>query len=365
MIGFLSNRRWLIGVGFLAFGLLAWWYGQNQVATGIFASAQQAIREGDLVRGRELLDDYLSRCPNDSSARLLAAQTARRSDLNSVFDRHLRVYQELGGDPELIALERILLGIQRGELGNFAGGVRFCRENPQHPEVPLVWEAMTRGYLAQSQFQKAAETASEWLKTDLSRLEQIQAYLWRAYCYQRWAANDLARSDLEAALKLKPDSLEALLALGSLLAQRDPQKAKAIYEAARRIDPIHFVPKLGIARCERILGRFDEAAPLFEALATEAPEQIDLLLERARLAMDLQKPKEAEPFVRTVIRLKPRSLEGHRLLLRILQASGKEEELSEARRELQSIEKELTAQLQEMIRSGAIPHGPQEFQESP
>jgi len=49
-----------------------------------------------------------------------------------------------------------------------------------------------------------------------------------------------ARDLLEAALAADPDNAEAHYRLANLLVRKDPARARAEYEASRRLDPVRY-----------------------------------------------------------------------------------------------------------------------------
>ena len=350
-----STRYWIlfailfVGAG----GAYFWW--PSASASQELLEARQAVTIRDFPRAITLLKSHLEKWPHDREGHLLLAQTARRADQYALFEPHLRTYQQQEGDAEIVAIERILIGIQRGEFTTFDGGFQFCEKHPNHAEVPLIWEAMTRGYLKVRQLRKAIEGATRWLATNPLPADGSEALLWRGTCWKNSAALDLARKDFQEAIEKNPRNLEAHFQLGEILTQREPDEAMKHFRQVLEVDPKRTDARLGLARCHRNLSELDQADAILEELSREeSPTLLPVLIERGKLAMDRKTFPEAESFLRKALLLNSQSLEGNRTLARSLQLQGKDSQAEEVRKKVTEIESELTKKLQAMIAEGSI-----------
>lgn len=218
------------------------------------ATARDAADRREFATALELLKEPLDHPRADPDALLLGARTARRAGRPELADRYLRRYVERGGDAETAAIERILGTIQRGELGTFAGGVRFCEKNPGHPEATFALEAMTQGYLKAGHLTGAMDTATRWLATDPSPADKAQALVWRGNCYRNLGNLDQALADARSALASAPDFIEAHALAADALTGSDPDAALRHYAVVLAADPGRVEARLGVARCRRNRG---------------------------------------------------------------------------------------------------------------
>jgi len=100
--------------------------------------------------------------PADADALLLAARAARRARAYEQAERCLEKYQQVRGLDEAGSFEQLLLSAERG-VDSVADRCRHHVEQ-DHPDTPLILEALTRGYLRQYQLPEARLCLDLWLQ---------------------------------------------------------------------------------------------------------------------------------------------------------------------------------------------------------
>lgn len=353
-----TRRQLLVGGAILALLTAAAVYTVRLPGGRAIAAARDAAARRDFPAALDLLKEPLDHPRADPDALLFGARTARRGGHPELADRYLRGYVQRGGDAETAAIERILGSIQRGELGTFAGGLRFCEKHPGHPETPFVLEAMTQGYLKAGHLTGAMDAATRWLATDPSPSDKAQALVWRGTCYKNLGNNDLALADARSALGLAPDSAEAHALAADVLTGSDPDAALRHYAAVLAADPDRADARLGVARCRRNRGEAPAARADLDRLLAAHPRHVPALIERARLAMDAKDYDAAARDLHEAVALESRSREAHATLARVYQLTGREKEAAEARAKVKGIEQELFKVIRDRVASGMIPAPP-------
>jgi tetratricopeptide (TPR) repeat protein len=97
---------------------------------------------------------------------------------------------------------------------------------------------------------------------------------------------DEARAAYARALELAPQEPLALLGLGRLTADSDPQKALALFDRAAAVDPGNPEPKLRAARALVAAGQKDPAAERLDALLRAHPLEAEAAALRASLDLE-------------------------------------------------------------------------------
>src|SRR5438552_259924 len=111
------NRRLALAGLFLGIAAAtAFWCVRRYRESDDVAAAREAIGRRDFTTAGARLDNHLKTHPNDLEARALAMQAARRRrDFDAAF-RHRLAFEDSGGSPDAVRLERRLLTIQQGDL---------------------------------------------------------------------------------------------------------------------------------------------------------------------------------------------------------------------------------------------------------
>jgi tetratricopeptide (TPR) repeat protein len=326
--------------------------GYPMYRTGLYAwgAHYRAAAESDLERRDFAAADlHFRQClqvwPDDLGLRLQAAQTARRhGDWDKAFEQ-LQVYEKKHGPAEPLALEYRLWAVQQGDLTLAPSLWALCQANPDPIPTRLILEALIQGslnsqtaayiqgmYIADRAWVEQTQQAVElWLKLSPGGADHVQGLVWRGRTYALADAVPKAIADLRKALELDANHLEARLHLGMLLAPNDPAAAARELAIVRGHDPTDDKVRLALASVRRRLGQLEEARDILDGLLASNPNDLSALLERGRVALDMQQPDVAEGHLRRALELAPGHPHVHLALSTCLQMAGKVEEAREHR----------------------------------
>jgi tetratricopeptide (TPR) repeat protein len=344
-----SRRRALLFAALVA-GLAVLLYvgGRDLWAEYHLQAARKALARHELDEARAHLDRCLRARPDGAGVHLLAARTARRTGAFDDAERHLRECGRLGGDPEAVELERILLRVQRGEVVSYGGYLLAC-VNRDHPDAGLILEALVKGYSATFRLAQAYYCLERWLEREP---DNVQALVWRGETAERLRSNGQALEDYQRAVELAPDHVAARLKLAQLLlTQNRTADAVGHFERLWERQPDHAAVRLGLARCRRAQGRPDEARELLEPLLAAEPPDPGALHLRGQVACDLSQFDDAEGWLRRAAAAAPYDRETLYSLQQCLAVVGKQAEARECQARLDKIQaaldrlKELTKQI--------------------
>jgi Tfp pilus assembly protein PilF len=349
-------------------------------------AAEQAMERRDFVEAETHIARCLDAQPNKSEVHFLAARIKRRAIFpilpggadgpgacltagsvryDGSYDdvlHHLASYAKLGGLTELLNLEQNLLRAQGGEgkliveSGNDLTTVEhvlqsWVRDN--HPDTPLILEALIKGYLQSYRLADALKCLNIWLKNQ----EDIQAHLWRAWILERLGDSADGLKDYQQALTLNPEHDKVRQRVGEILLRLSgPAEAVEHFELLRQRQVTNPALILGLAQCRKALGAPDEARQLIDDLLAKHPDYIPGLIERGKLALDKVQEDEAERFFRTAVQLAPHdALANYNLYLCLLRR-GKKEEARDLAAKRAQIEKDMN-RMDELSREVALkPH---------
>jgi tetratricopeptide (TPR) repeat protein len=292
-------------------------------------AAERALDRFAFDEARQHLDLYLRFRPSDDDARLLAARVARRRDAYDEAEAHLTVCLRHEGMTEAVALERLLLSAQQGDLGDMEGLLQ-ARTGPGNPEATLVLEALAKGYLNRGWDGEALECLNRLLERQPQHAPArlLRARIWEARAAGGEAEREAdALDDYEKAVALSPSFEARLGRAGALYRTGRPWEAVSEYERLRRERPSDPEVLLGLARCRYSLNETDEARRLLDGLLAQNPDHPNALLERGRMACHMGELAEAERLLtRAAALAPPYDCEALRLLGRCLKADHKDEE---------------------------------------
>jgi tetratricopeptide (TPR) repeat protein len=343
----------LLCLGLIGFGGAV--AGRHLWAESHYRAAQQALDQWDFPQAQAHLARCLEVWPSSAETHLLAARTARRATVYDEAERHLKEYQRLSGVAEVLDLERALLRAQRGDLARVEG-VLLSFVQQDHPDAVLILEALTRGYMKTYQLPRAYHCLKLWLKR---QPDEVQALLWRAEVLERQSSFQGAMADYRRVIELDPDRDEARLHFaGMLLQAHQPEDALEHFQYLHRRQPENSEVLLGLARCQHLLGRPDDARMLLDTVLNDLPSDAGALSERGRLALEMGQIVEAEDWLRKSLALAPYDRETTYSLYLCLQQRRKVQEAKQYLDKLDDIGATL-GHLRELTRRiGATPHDP-------
>jgi predicted Zn-dependent protease len=275
---------------------------------------------------------------DDPDVQLLAARAARRAGRYDEADRFLEHYQRARG-LEAVAFERLLLAAERSGDEVTMG---LCRRHLEqgHPDAPLLFEALTRGYLRQYRLREARGCLGRWLEAqpDNPQALCLQGQLYLDYEQVRSAAVDCYRR----AVEVDPDHEEARLGLAvALLESRKYAEAAEQLEEVRRRQPDNLRVRVGLAECRDMLGDPQGAERQVREVLDGHPDYPQALALLGRLQMEAGRFAEAEASLRRALAGNPADVRARHNLAQCLRHNGKEEEARAEGRKLQQREDDL------------------------
>ncbi len=343
------RRRALLVLALAALAGAGAWLWRDLRVRGEWRQAEAALERLDLAAAAGHLDRHLERRPDDAAGWFLAARTARRLGRYPEAEKYLTRCQQVGGVTEATRLEWDLLRVQQGEVGGTDTRLRLTIP-PDHPDAPLVLEALARGYLASGRLSEVVEACDLWASRQPGH---PWPWLWRGAVFERLNNYHQALADYRHALENAPEDREVRLALGGLLARgHEPAAAAEQYEHLLRRSPDDGEALLGLAGCRIEQGRPEDGVPLVErVLAADAPPARALFL-RGKAALDRREAAGAVGWLRRAVEAAPDDPEALHLLTLALRADGKHEEADRLTPRLESLRRDV-ARLNELVREAA------------
>ncbi|MCI0682082.1 MAG: tetratricopeptide repeat protein [Gemmataceae bacterium] len=256
--------------------------------------ADSALRTGDFAKAVPPLQELLALRPNHPETLLALGQVERRRGRFDAATGHYRAYLNAGGIAEAVALEKDLRTTQSGNLRH-EQRLRLYVAN-DHPETDLILEALAQGYLLNFHLNEAVAALDQLLTRQPGLLP---ARYWRGQALLRMRNFEEAAVAFRGVVERDPSHEEARVALADcLLVIAQPQEARTHYAwlaAKRGSDPsVH----AGLAKACFQLGELPEARRHAEAALALDAGRVDALLVRGQIEMQLERPGDAEPWLR-------------------------------------------------------------------
>lgn len=347
------RRRLRIVLAILLAGLLlggAWLGHDEWTARRAQAQAAEALGRRDLAAAADHLDRCVTCRPYDAGAWFLAGRTARRLGRFETAERCLRRCQELGGVTAATRLEWDLLRVQQGDLGDIHTRLRTTI-TPEHPDAPLVLEALARGYLVDGRLEDALRACGLWT---VREPDNPWPWLWRGGVYERLANFEQARDDYGHALERAPADRDVRLALGALLSRgRLPGPAAEHFAQVLQQSPDDAEALVGLAGCRIEQGRSEEALPLLERIPPGDPAELRALVLRGRAALEHRDAAGAEPWLNRAVAAAPDDPEALHQLTLALRAQGKHAAADRLAPRLEALRRDID-RLDRLIRAVAV-----------
>jgi tetratricopeptide (TPR) repeat protein len=295
-----------------------WWGAHHREA------AQAALERRDFRQAADHAEQALKVRPTDPALRLLAAQAARRQ---GDFDRalpHLHAAQGIPEVAEAVALEYRLWPVQNGDLTTAQSLFYRADEKPQAPAAPLILEALIEGSLKmlaglagmgftrtdlenQPEFAMGRQAIETWLQQRPGQVDQAQGHVWRGRVHASSNEHALAVADFRRAVELAPDAFQPRLQLAMTIGEEAPEETADHLAVLVRRYPENTQVRFLLALGRRGSGRLDEAQHLLDELLAANPTDLPVLVERGKLALDAEKPREAEEWLRRAEAIAPDS----------------------------------------------------------
>jgi tetratricopeptide (TPR) repeat protein len=297
----------------LAAKLRPWLTDTSSASSAYAAMARVQAAAGMVESARTSLADALKQIPSTPAAGVLAAdwldQTPPTDELT------LRQYIERNPDLRLVrmAYARFLLRANRWQ--DSEAQLKALTASPQ-ADIPEAWVIL--GAL-QLQLDRPAEAETSF-KTFLSRISsaqaeagseahsrgKTQAYLSLAHIAERAKRLDEARAWLDQ-VDTAEDALRIQTLRAALLAREGKlPEARTLIQSTPESQPGDALAKLKAeAQLLKEAGQTAEAYAVLNQASMQAPEDFDLVYERAMLAEKLGKTAEMERLLRSIIQAQP------------------------------------------------------------
>ena len=264
----------------------------------------------------------------------------------------MRAAEQHGASSEAVETERRLLRLQQGDLADASRLVQFCSAHPDGPDAALALEVLIEGNLQAFNLVGARWAIDQWLAHRPGPFDQAQGLVWkgRADAFAQDSAQ--ARADFVQAVELAPEHTQARIRLVEVLIREEPKLAPPHLEWLTRRRPGDPEVRLLTARLHRTLGQTEEAGRLLDALLDSSPDMVSALVERARVAMDLNRPQEAVRWLRDALSLAAGLREVNLALADCLRQSGQLDEAKRFQDAVQAIDARLNKALEDKARTG-------------
>jgi tetratricopeptide (TPR) repeat protein len=362
------KKTWLvIGLLSLAAGVGTYYLVRHLRYLAQYQAAEEALARRDFRQAAAHLRVCLDARPGDLSARLLAAQAARRQGDLAQAAEHLSAYEAANGPADELAEERRRLRAQEGDPAAAELLLASGSRDPPPPGADLALEAAIEGILAamEAAFERGmlytdARAAREvarlrdavalWQRRREAEPDQVQADVWRGRIHLLTNEPAAAAALLRQALVRAPDHFGARLSLAGALVNASPAEAADHLQALRRQAPGNGRVGYLLAAVRRSLGQHAEARRVLDEMLAGNPDDALALTERARVDLDAGRPAEAEPFFRRAEARAPNDPDLCLALSRCLYMLGRGAEAKEYQTKYEALEAERTRAREESLR---------------
>jgi predicted Zn-dependent protease len=267
-------------------------------------AAQDALRRYNFEEALAHLEKRFSRWPGRADVALLAARTARRAGAYQKAEHYLEIYKRSGAaDPNTATLEWSLLHCQTGDLLPTVEPYLASQLEKDPKDAALILEALARGLFLQMRYPDALDCVRRCLEREP---ENGQALLLQGLIFERLNRMGDALDSYRRLVELYPEHWDGqLLLAGGLLAGGEGEEAAGRFQMLWRQRPDDPAVLLGLATCHAEAGRRKEARELLDRLLAADPNRAPALMERGRLALEMENPAEAEPWLQKALAHNP------------------------------------------------------------
>jgi predicted Zn-dependent protease len=335
-----NPRRLLAGLALLCLaGWATYHTGRQLWALHHFRQAQEALRQRHFPSATVHLTHCLAVWPDRADVHLAAAQAARRHGDFDEAQRHLNWAQALDAPAEAVTLEWNLLRAQQGDLPEAVEGYLISCLRAGSADGVLVQEALAQAYLKTRQLFKARGCVEELLR---QCPDHAAAHVWHGEILERLHYPKLALEAYRRAIELAPEDVYGRLSLAELLLyQLQPKEAVGHFEFLHERLPDNRAVALGLARCQRRLGRFEDACRLLDGILADHPQEGLVLAERGLAAWELGNVTEAETYLRRATARRPYDRQTNYVLYQCLEQLGRKAEAETYRARADAIDADL------------------------
>jgi Tfp pilus assembly protein PilF len=341
-------RRLILAALLALIAAVAAWLGVALYAENQFTAARRALERYDFAAANEHLQTCVRLRPNEFRYRLLAAQAARRAGSYREAEDHLDRCRVLAAEEGNVGLlEGMLLRAQQGKLAAVEKDLWILVEE-DHPDKPLILEALGRGYLRSYRLPLADKCLKALLEAEPDHAE---AWLWRAGILELVGNPDGALRLYRKALELRPenDAYRKRLALFLLYLNNAPEALPHLEQlhARQPDDPDVLV---GLAQCRIAAGEAGAGRVLLRRALAVRPGHVQGLAEAAKLALLDGQPARARALARKALEAEPSDRAVNYLYYQCLLRCGKTEDARVQEAHFKILEKDLN-RLEHILRN--------------
>lgn len=333
------------------------WAGLHYYLDHHLREAEQASERYDFESAEQHLAACLRLRPRSARLHFEMARAARRAEHYERAAEHLRTCRQLQAKDAEIGLEGVLFQAQCGDIAEVE---KLLQHEVDHdnPDADLILEAMAKGYVQSYRLDAAMFCLNRLLK---HQPRNLIALLTRASMWKTAGNFAEAEADCRRAVEAQPQHRGAHLQYGELLLlTKQADKALPQFEYVRQLasgDEVETL--LGLARCHRQLGHMEAARQLLDEVLAQRPHEGFALIERGKIALEMEAPADAEKWLRQAVADYPFDSQANFLLSQALLKQGKEEEAHGYETERKRIEADLKALQDAFQRVTKSPRDPQ------
>jgi tetratricopeptide (TPR) repeat protein len=280
----------------------AWAFGALRAAHH-YRAGRQALERYRPREALEHLEVCLGAWPRDAATRLLAARAARQAGELDRAEKYLDEHEDLAPDKaDDTLLEWAMLRATLGDVDSVEEYLR-SRLGRDPDQGPLIFEALTEGYLRMYRLFEALACLGQWMSR---QPDNVRALYLHGRALHRIHAYKLAAEKYRRVLDLDPEQDDARLRLA------DCQLEEGMFaEAARNLEALRgrrpHDPEIlvRLAFSWNGAGRTGEARRLLDALLRDHPDYGPALRGRGEVALQEGRPDEAEPWLRRGLKVTP------------------------------------------------------------
>jgi tetratricopeptide (TPR) repeat protein len=273
-----------------------WWTWDHYAARSRWQAARDAAARRDWAEAEKHLNTYQRLRPDDPAGLLLSARISRRlghlrdakSALDAAEDRLGR--QNLG-----VKVERALQELQGGDLD---GTEEFLRDaiSKDPDDADEILDLLSAALIRNLRITEANTFVEESLRRNPDDFEMLVRHGFTADA-QGWYP--VAAESLQKAVAIRPDAGEVRLSLAQALINSGKyDEARKQLDILRQGEPENRAVTFALARCMAHQGEKEPAAKLLDEMLASEPDNPLLLGERGWVSLELDRPKEALPFLR-------------------------------------------------------------------
>jgi predicted Zn-dependent protease len=307
MTAWRRRHPWQAALGLALLLALLGWAGYR--ARGYFTArahlraARQALDRREWSEAHEHLEACLRAWPDSPAAHLLAARALRRLEVLDDAEEHLDACRRLqGGETQAIKVERALLRVHRGDLAGAEDFLRGCVDRDD-PDAVEILDVLSAALILDDRVPEAQRCLDDAVRR---QPENFALQVRRAQTAQSQAWYTVAVDSLQKALDLRPDAHHVRLPLAQNLITlgRYPEALEHL-EHLREHQPDNPAVVFARARCLALKGSKAQAAKLLDGLLAREPGNRSTLAERGWLCLELDRPAQAEGYLRRAEALGP------------------------------------------------------------